>query len=161
MGRTPEWARAPPELERTLPEGRLEPLGLESTWALLRLALLRELLRSRTLLPDELFTLPEERSEELRVLTLPDERLLPEERPLSEERLYELLLCELPEEPELRETPECELPEDLDPPLYEEEAPECPEECPPRCWAPRGRAKMVAATISAAILVKCFISQWY
>jgi hypothetical protein len=97
LGRTPEWARAPSEFGRTLPDGRLAPFGLASTRALLRLELLLRLalLRSRELLPEELFTLPEWRSEELRVLTLPDERVLAEERPLSEERLYELpLRCE-------------------------------------------------------------------
>ena len=105
LGRTPEWARAPSEFGRTLPDGRLAPFGLASTRALLRLALL---LRSRELLPEELFTLPDWRSEELRLLTLPEERVLAEERPLSEERLYELpLRCEpLLYEPELRETPE-------------------------------------------------------
>lgn len=74
-----------------LPEGRLEPEGLESTellrltLPLLRLALLP---RSRTLLLEELFTLPLDCGlEELRVLMLPDDRVAAEERPLSEERL--------------------------------------------------------------------------
>ena len=156
----PEGRLAPPEGGFTLPpEGRLalllrELLELlpERRFMLLleeRLALEDERLLSEEILAEEFLTV-----EELDFET-EDSELLTEEELLRDmlELLRELLGLWDTEEPR-------DAPEEWEPPLYEEwDALLCPDEWPRDC-APRGRAKMAAAVINAANLIKCFISQW-